>query len=349
MWRRIWTLIKARNREYFRDKSALGWNFAFPFLIILGFGLIFTEERQTLYKVGVLVPGMAALQTDSSNTADGIYTNFKDKKFIEFIEFSSRDNALDKLKHHRIDFLVAPKSGEYWVSKTSPKGYIVERLFHSSSEMKAQGYHKQEITGREIPYVEWLFPGILGLNIMFSALFGVGYVIVRYRKNGVLKRISVTPVSAFEFLTAQVVSRIFILFFTAIVVFVGCVILFGFECRGSYFDLVIVLFMGSFSLITLGLIVASRSESEEFTGGILNLMTWPMMFLCEVWFSMEGAQPWLQKATHIFPLTHLIDASRRIMNDGAGLYDVRYQVTILAAMSLLFLLAGSVLFKWHKD
>jgi len=197
--------------------------------------------------------------------------------------------------------------------------------------------------------VEWLFPGILGLNIMFSALFGVGFVIVRYRKNGVLKRLSVTPVSAFEFLTAQVFSRMSILLFTVIIVFSGGTFFFGFECQGSYIALLVILVVGGFCLITLGLIVASRSGSEELTGGILNLMTWPMMFLCEVWFSMEGARPWLQKASQALPLTHLITASRKIMNDGAGLYDVRFHITVLAVMSILFLFAGSLLFKWHRD
>ena len=84
------------------------------------------------------------------------------------------------------------------------------------------GLIRSNVTGIEVPYVEWLFPGILGMNMMFSALFGVGYVVVRYRKNGVLKRMSVTPVRPLEFLGAQVLSRIFLLLITTAIVYIGC-------------------------------------------------------------------------------------------------------------------------------
>jgi ABC-type multidrug transport system permease subunit len=102
-------------------------------------------------------------------------------------------------------------------------------------------------------------------------------------------------------------------------------------------------------MISLGLLIASRSSSEEFAGGVLNVLSWPMMFLSEVWFSLEGAKPWVQKASKIFPLTHMIDCARRIMNDGAGLYELRWQVLVLAGMSAFFLVLGSLLFKWQKS
>ena len=90
-------------------------------------------------------------------------------------------------------------------------------------------------------------------------------------------------------------------------------------------------------MISLALVVASRSSSEEFAGGILNLITWPMMFLSEVWFSLEGTRPGYRRCRRIFPLTQMIDAARKIMNDGAGIEDVHSNILILAAMSLRFL------------
>jgi ABC-2 type transport system permease protein len=343
MWQRIWTLFIARNREFFRDKSALGWNFLFPFLVILGFSLVFNQDRQILYKVGYLgTPPIEEVCSSDSCRA------FSRTRFIEFVSFSTKEEGLQKLKHHRIDFLLEPADDHFWVSETSPKGYIVERLFQASLHPNAGESRKQKIEGAEIPYVEWLFPGILGMNMMFSALFGVGYVVVRYRKNGVLKRISVTPVRPWEFLTAQIISRIYLLFVTTLIVYVGCTLLFGFTCRGSYTALLLVFLLGGFSMISLGLVVASRSSSEEFAGGILNLISWPMMFLSEVWFSLEGSRPWVTFASQIFPLTHLIDATRRIMNDGAGMLEVRSQLIVLALMSFVFLSIGSLLFTWHR-
>jgi ABC-2 type transport system permease protein len=173
--------------------------------------------------------------------------------------------------------------------------------------------------------------------------------VVRYRKNGVLKRLSVTPVKPHEFLSAQILSRMFLLLATTAIVFVGSVVLYGFKCRGSYVALLLVFALGGFSMISLGLLVAARSASEEFAGGVLNVISWPMMFLSEVWFSLEGARPWVQKLSLVFPLTHMIDAARRIMNDGAGIADIRYRILAMAAMSAFFLVAGSALFKWQRE
>ncbi|MBU0730094.1 MAG: ABC transporter permease [Proteobacteria bacterium] len=341
MWRRIWTIFEARNKEFYRDKSALGWNFLFPFLIIIGFNLMFSGDRQNIYKVGYVGDTTSIEYTTE-------FKAFQQTKYIEFITFDSRESALDKLLHHRIDLLIHPAEGKYWVSSSSPKGYVVEQLLKAQNGGQSI-FLRQSVNGREIPYVEWLFPGILGMNIMFSSLFGVGFVVVRYRKNGVLKRLSVTPTRPYEFLTAQVISRMFLLMATTAIVYTGCAMLYGFQCRGSYLTLILVFALGGFSMIALGLLIASRSSSEEFAGGILNLTTWPMMFLSEVWFSLEGAEPWVQKLARIFPLTHMIDSARKVMNDGASLYDIRYQIITLIAMSSLFLLFGSLLFKWQKD
>ena len=186
------------------------------------------------------------------------------------------------------------------------------------------------------------------MNMMFSALWGVGYVVVRYRKNGVLKRLKATPLTAFEYLSAQMLSRLFLLMFTLVVVWTGCHLIFSFAMAGSYFHLALVFFLGSLSLTSLGLILASRGTSEELTTGILNFMSWPMMFLSEVWFSIEGAPRWVKLLSQAFPLTHLLTAARKIMSDGAGLVDILPEVTILSVMSITFLAIGAALFSWTK-
>jgi ABC-2 type transport system permease protein len=339
MLNRIWTLFKARNIEFLRDRSAFAWNILFPVFVIVGFSVLFSDDRQILYKIGV-VGKKAPIETQLSN--------FRKMKYIEFISFNKEDQALTKLLHHRIDLLINQEKGTYWKSQTSPKGYIAERLLESSAVIPKTELKKEIVRGFEIPYIEWLFPGILGMNMMFSALFGVGYVVVSYRKNGVLKRMSVTPLRPWEFLSSQIMSRMFLLLLTTAIIFIACKMIYGFQVRGSYLTLLLVVCLGGFSMISLALVVASRSSSEEFAGGILNLITWPMMFLSEVWFSLEGTEPWVQKASKIFPLTQMIDAARKIMNDGAGIQDVQSNILILAAMSLVFLIMGSFLFTWQK-
>ena len=101
-------------------------------------------------------------------------------------------------------------------------------------------------------------------------------------------------------------------------------------------------------MTAMGLVVASRGSSEEFTNGLLNFITWPMMFLSEVWFSIEGAPVWVKGLAKLFPLTHLLAGVRKIMNDGAGLMDVTTELTVLTGMTLLFLVLGAGLFSWNK-
>jgi ABC-type multidrug transport system permease subunit len=238
----------------------------------------------------------------------------------------------------------------YWVSTTSPRGYFVEKIFKSSLGYEAEGQlsKRKEVTGREINYIDWFFPGILAMNMMFSALWGVGYIVVRYRKNGVLKRLKATPLTALEYLAAQTLSRIFLLMFTLVVVWIGCDLVFSFHVEGSYLDLFIVFFMGGVSLTALGLLIASRGTSEEFTSGILNFITWPMMFLSEVWFSLEGSPQWIKLVAKIFPLTHMLTAARKVMNDGANLLEIGPELLVLGGMIIVFLSGGAYLFSWRK-
>lgn len=347
-FKRLRIMIRARNREFFRDKAAFGWNFLFPFLIVAGFGIIFGGQEFIQYKVGVFTP---VLET-AANEHEDIPQRFRRTRFIQFIRFTSAEEAFEKLRYHKIDFLLkaGPPPYQYWINNSSPKGYILEKIFQSSllPGDNLDLAHKEEIKGRQIRYIDWLFPGILTMNMMFSALWGVGYILVRYRKNGVLKRLKANPLTAFEYLSAQMLSRIFLLMFTLIIVWIGCDLIFSFYVEGSYIDLVIVFFIGSFSLTALGLVFAARGTSEEFTNGILTFVTWPMMFLSEVWFSLEGAPGWVKSVTQIFPLTHLLKAVRKIMHDGAGLIDVAPEMAILTVMTLTFLIAGAAMFSWDR-
>jgi len=341
-------MFKARNREFFRDRSAFGWNFLFPFLLVAGFGIIFDGKVHNDYKVGLF----PAAGNPPALTATDLPDRFRTLKQIEFIEFKALDEGLDKLRHHKIDFLVelGARPYRYWVNESAPKGYILQKLFEGSltKPVSRDLAQKTQIEGREIRYIDWLFPGILGMNMMFSALWGVGYVVVRYRKNGVLKRLKATPLTALEYLSAQMLSRLFLLMFTLVVVWTGCHLIFSFTVVGSYLHLALVFFLGSLSLTSLGLILASRGTSEELTTGLLNFISWPMMFLSEVWFSIEGAPRWVHWFAQAFPLTHMLTAARKIMSDGAGLAAILPEITILSVMCVVFLSIGALLFSWTK-
>jgi ABC-type multidrug transport system permease subunit len=336
--KRFFAVFKARNIEFFRDKSSLGWNFFFPVLLLVGFSFIFSGDGRPAYKVG-WVEEIKKIQDET------LQNPFEDTRFIDFISYETIDIAKGKLSRHTIDLVIAEHSKRYWVNDESAKSYLVEKIFSD----KLEGYTRLQTTGKKIRYVDWVLPGILGMNMMFSCLFGVGYVIVRYRKNAVLKRLKATPLTAFEFVSAQLLSRLFIVMCTSVIVYSGCNLLFDFFMLGSYFDLFIIGLLGAFCLISLGLLVASRSKSEELIGGLLNVTSWPMMMLSGVWFSLEGAPPALQVLADFLPLTHLVAGAREVITEGATLSDISYHVNSLLLMSAIFLSFGAYLFSWNAE
>tara|TARA_Y100001954_G_scaffold86756_1_gene95093 strand:- start:2006 stop:3025 length:1020 start_codon:yes stop_codon:yes gene_type:complete len=337
--KKIWAVMIARQKEFYRDRSSMGWNLAFPFFVVLGFAFAFSNGDQKLYKVG--------LMGDFKSERVKKISFFK-TKYVEFVETEKGEKSVKKLKHHKFDLLLLNEGGElsYWTNKSSPKGYFLEKILLSDLKDTKIPFLRQEVQGEEIRYVDWLIPGILSMNMMFSSLFGVGYVIVRYRKNGVLRRLKATPLKAYEFLMAQVLARLVILMVIFNIVLLGCSLMVDFKIEGSYLDLLIVFFLGGLCLTSFGLFIAARVQSEEFAGGLLNLITWPMMFLSGVWFSLEGAHPFILKLSKIFPLTHMNEAARAIINEGMGLGELTTQMTALLIMTFIFIIGGARFFKW---
>jgi ABC-type multidrug transport system permease subunit len=331
--RRFWAVFVARNKEFLRDRSSLAWNILFPALLVMGFAFAFSGNRLDLYRVGVI-----------GAETDWPASEFLATDYIRFFPVLDTARAIVKVERHQLDMLIDPVARRYWINDGAPSGYILERVLRGS---EAAAFHKEAVSGREIRYVDWVVPGVLAMNMMFSCLYGVGHVLVRYRKNRVLKRFKATPLTALEFLAAQVMSRLWLVVAASLLVFIGTDVFVDFAMFGSYWHLLLILILGAVSLISLGLVVAARIASEELASGLLNMISWPMMFLSGVWFSLDGLNPWLQKLALIFPLTHLIDGARAIMIDGAGLLDIAGHLAVLALMSAVFLALGAYGFRWE--
>ena len=342
------SVLVARNKEYYRDKGVLAWSFLFPFIVVIGFAFAFSGKDQDIYKIGIY--------TEAGSKPSVAETQFLMTRFIQFVPITDLQSAIQKVERHKLDLLLSVGSpGKYWINSTSPKGYFLEKALLSStlgsptlaSPEGQKEFVRQEVEGKEIRYVDWLIPGILAMNMMFSALFGVGYTIVRYRKNGVLKRLKATPLGAFQFLLAQVVSRLIVILIVSSLVYTGCNSFVHFRMIGSYPLLFMLLALGAICMISLSLIVAARIKNDEVANGLLNALTLPMIFLSGVWFSLEGANPWVLKLSQFFPLTHIIEGARAVMIDGAGLTQVMPHIIVLAAMTVLFMFIGSVTFRWN--
>jgi ABC-type multidrug transport system permease subunit len=334
MLHRILAVLRARLREFYRDRASLMWNLAMPLFIVFAFAFLFSGEPEDLLKIGVL-------GSDHANSP------FLSTDFVQFIPLQDRETAVTKVQRHQLDMLL-DFVGEprYWVNVYSAKGYVAERLLRDAYGTLGPMPVRQTVEGRDVRYVDWVMPGVLAMNMMFSCLWGVGWVVVRYRKNGVLRRLQATPLTAFEFLTAQVAARLVIISAVTLLVYVGADLVVDFTMRGSHGTLAIVLFAGAACLTSMGLIVATRLRTEELADGLLNLVSWPMLLLSGVWFSMEGTNPAAQALSQLLPLTHVVAAARRIMIDGAGLIEVLPEIGILTALTLILLGLSAWLFRW---
>ncbi|MBC8210070.1 MAG: ABC transporter permease [Gammaproteobacteria bacterium] len=336
--KRMMAVMRARFREFYRDTASWTWNLMMPLLIIFGFYFIFSGDSRELFKVA-LYNSEATSQQELS---------FLQTEHIRFIEVDDLAVAIVRVQRHQFDMLLDRSSTppRYWVNPHSANGYMLEKLYHESFSATRIELQRELVSGQDIRYVDWLVPGVLAMNMMFSCLWGVGWVVVRYRKNGVLKRLQATPLTPFEFLTAQVIARIIIIIGVTLTVFVGANLVVGFTVRGSYLALFLVFLSGAACLTSMGLIVATRLKTEEVADGMLNLISWPMMFFSGVWFSMEGTHPLAQLMSQLFPLTHLVDAARRIMIDGAGVSGVAFEISLLSGLTVLLLLVSARLFRW---
>jgi ABC-type multidrug transport system permease subunit len=337
MWNRIYALFVARNLEFFRDRAALAWSVLLPVLIIFVFAFAFTDDNPEKFKVGIVGGGGNGAAT----------AGFLETRFVTFVDYDEVESSLRKVERHQVDLLFDPGSNRYWINQSSPNGYIVEKLLVAAFAGSGESLQQNLVEGDEIRYIDWVIPGVIGMNIMWGALFGIGYVIVRYRKFGVLKRLRATPVTAMEFLSAQILSRLWLLVVVNAVIFIAMDYFVGFRMHGSYFNLFLVFTLGCINLICCGLVVAARISTEEVANGVLNLFSWPMMFLSGVWFSLEGAHPAMQKFAQLLPLTHITEAARAIMIDGDGIVQISDHLLVLGVSSIVLLAIGARIFRWE--
>ena len=340
--KRLAAMTIARSMEFLRDRASLSWNVVFPLLTVAGLAWIFSGPQQPLFKVAVLVPQGSTLSSELHP--------FLAAPAVQFYVEPNETDAQAKVSRHRIDMALDFRSApaRYLVNPQSQKGSALETMLRGTG---GDALQREEATGTLIRYVDWAAPGILGINLMFSCLFGTGYVIVRYRKSGYLKRLNATPLTAAEFIVAQMLSRLVLTLLVTMAVFASSNLFLHYRMEGSYWLLALITVVGSYSMISMGLMVSARVTSEELAGGLLNMLSWPMMVLSGVFFSIDGAPKAVVWASQVFPLTHLLNASRAVMLDGAGLANpaVSGPLLILVVCSLVFTLLGAIGFRWTQD
>jgi len=364
-------LFKARCTEFIKDRESFLWNLMFPLILVFGFAFAFSGSNQTVFKVGVI--GQSETADSFSKIAQISYVKYPENP-ADSVE-AGRAKAFKRLEQQQLDFLVDYTNHTYYVNDLSANGQLVRRIFvgeegaegsgadvpqgasataspttvqvPAATSSSLNGFTEKTTTGKAVRYVDKLVPGVIGMNIMFSCLFGVGYVIVRYRKNGVLKRLKATPVSAATFISAQAISRLAISVVTSVVVYTATNAFLGFTMNGNYLLLFLLTVLASLCMISLGLVFAARMKSEELANGLMNLVTFPMLLGSGVFFSLDGTPQILQTASKALPLTHFIEGARAIMLDGAGVVEILPNILFLSILTVVFFLIAAFTFKWE--
>lgn len=340
--KQFYAMVYARTMEFVRDRGTFYWNLLFPVVLVLGFAFAFSGSGNALFKVGTL--------GDPATVASGpaSFLKIEQAQFIPYdghSEGATLQASLDKLRRHDLDMVVDFPSASFYLNAEGKSASLLRRLVVADPAMA--GFKEELVTGKPIRYVDWVVPGVIAMNIMFSCLFGVGFVIVRYRKNGVLKRLKATPVSAISFVSAQALSRFVIVLLTSVVVFAGTNAFLHFRMAGAWGTLILVASLGIISMLALGLVFAARLRSEELVNGLMNFATFPMLALSGVFFSLEGSPKILRAVAEPLPLTQVLKAAREVMLEGAGLVQIGPQLLYLCLFSALALGVSALLFKWE--
>ncbi len=346
-WREssLWQLTLVRFREFLREPEAVFWTFAFPVILALGLGIAFRNKPADVVKIGV-VRGTPAGDTLVSrlNKAPGLA--------VEAMDDASATRALAT---GEIALIAAPRDSGgviYRFDDTRPDGRSARALTDDALQRAAGRVdpvtmREEKVRETGSRYIDFVVPGLLGMNIMGGGIWGLGFAIVEARRKNLLKRLVSTPMRKSHYLASFLFSRFFFLIVEIVVVLGSTILLFGVPVRGSLVQLLTVCLVAALAFGGIGLLVASRARTIEGVSGIMNLIMMPMWVLSGVFFSSTNfpkvAQPFIQA----LPLTATINALRATMLQGAGWATVAPSLAIVAAWLVVSFTLALRLFRWR--
>jgi ABC-2 type transport system permease protein len=335
----LWQLTTTRFRLFLREPEAIFWVFVFPIILAVGLGIAFRNRPADVLPVAATTPQLAqALAADKGLRA-------------ETMEETAGTHAL-ATGAIQLLAIQTPQGVDYKYDDTNPDArnarLLADRAIQNAAGRRdpvtAQNRLIHETGAR---YIDFVVPGLLGMNLMGSAIWGLGFSIVEMRQKKLLKRMVASPMPRWQFLASFALSRLLMLVLE-LVVFLGFARLaFGVPFRGSLLDLGILCLLVSLAFSALGLLVASRAKTMEAASGLMNLVMMPMWILSGVFFSASRFPNIIQPLVRALPLTAAIDALRANMLQGMTLPELALPVfTLLAWLFIPFFVALRI-FRWR--
>lgn len=337
--RPIVQLTLFRFRDFIREKEALFWAFAFPILMAVGLGIAFRNRPADVLNIGAVTPQLVqALRAE---------------KLLHVDEYSAEAGAA-ALRQGKVALMASPGVGGavvYSYDDSNPEGRTA-RMLADAAVQRAAGrqdpVRSSDSLVREAGsrYIDFLLPGLLGLNLMGNSVWGIGFGIVDARRRKLMKRLVATPMPRHYYLLSFLLSRLVLLVVEVVLIVGFGVLVFGTPVRGPVLTLAALCLMASLSFGALGLLIGSRARTIEAASGIMNLVLMPMWVLSGVFFSSQRFPDVVQPIIKALPLTAAIDALRANMLQGAGFGGVLPQFGILCGWLVVCFMSALALFRW---
>ncbi len=337
-------LIKARIREFLREPGYVFWVFGFPLLMAIGLGLAFPSKAPEPPRIAVTErvaePTSRALTQSSRLHAERL----------------SRAEAERQLARTKVDLLVdqpAPGAALLFELDLAQEKSQLARAITEDVLQRAAGradvlrIEERRVGEKGSRYVDFLVPGLIGLNLMGSSMWGIGFNLVLARKRKLLRRYAVTPMRRSHFLLSYFFSRsLFLVLELAVLIGFGWLV-FGTRVQGSVPALLLASVLGAAAFAAIGFLIGARLSSTEVAGGWMNFVQLPMWLLSGSFFSYERFPHWLQLPIKLLPLTAANDALRRIYNEAAGLSSIGFELGVLCVWAGLGFAVALKVFRWQ--
>ena len=335
-------LTLSRTREFLREPEAVFWVFGFPVIMTLALGIAFRSRTDDPVRVAVEAgEGAAALRASLQSAGGFIVSDVPDAG----VERALRDGL--------VQVVVAPGVPPTYRFDPARAESQVARLAVDRALQRAAG-RADAFTPREDAvraagsrYIDWLVPGLLGMNIMSTGLWSTSFAIVTARTRKLLKRFAATPMPRSAYLLAILLARLVFLAAEGTVLIAFAYFAFGVDVHGGLAALAVVSLVGALTFGGIALLVASRAKTVEGVSGLLNLVMLPMWVFSGVFFSSSNFPDVMQPFVHALPLTALNDALRGVMNDGQGLAALWRDLALLGVWGGLSFAAALKLFRWN--
>ncbi len=347
----LWRQFIMEWKLYLRDRGATFWTFAFPVIMLLGFGFIFRNGEgpaTTLVWVApIQSPGDLALEQALIKSPVKVLKLTSEEANARWAKGETSAQLESTPSGHRL------RVNSYLMAQGQTAAQIVQQA-SLVTQAKAKGIDPELIPvsmespgGRVAPnYAAFLLPGLLGLNLLSIGLFSVGMVNVAYREKGKFRRLGVTPLPKWIFLMGQVLQRLTVSLVQSILLLATGRLALGIQNQGSYPEFFLVVIIGTGAFMALGFALSSLANTVEGYGAISNLVFFPMMLLSGVYFTLDAAPVWLQKAVIALPLSPYIKALRGIFNDGASLVSYLPGLGIVLLWGILCFSVAVKRFRW---